>query len=123
MKPYPVAPLRLTGGTLLIVVAGGEAKPGCAIAADGWHTSPSVVFPRSAPAWALAVSGASLDPRKGTLATYSLFYVETAFGPLCLVLLGIRSPGASALVTEDLQHDIGETRIPSSFLGDGHSAW
>ena len=69
------------------------------------------------------MSGASLDPRKGTLATDSLFYVETAFGPLCLVLLGIRSPGASALVTEDLQHDIGETRIPSSFLGDGHSAW
>ena len=69
------------------------------------------------------MSGASLDPRNGTLATYSLFYVETAFGPLCLVLLGIRSPGASALVTEDLQHDIGETRILSSLLGAGHSAW
>ena len=51
------------------------------------------------------------------------FLGGTAFGPLCLVLLGIRSPGASALVTEDLQHDIGETRIPGSFLGDGHSAW
>ena len=68
---------------------GSDAKPGCAIAAGGWHTSLS----------------------------------DTAFGPLCLVLLGIRSPGASALVTEDLQHDIGETRIPSSLLGAGHSAW
>ena len=33
------------------------------------------------------------------------------------MLLGIRSPGASALVTEDLQHDIGETRLPRLFLG------
>ena len=38
-------------------------------------------------------------------------------GLLCLVLLGIRSPGASALVTEDLQHDISETGIPSVPLG------
>ena len=38
-------------------------------------------------------------------------------GLLCLVLLGIRSPGASALVTEDLQHDIREARLPSVQLG------
>ena len=43
--------------------------------------------------------------------------METAFGPLCLVLLGIRSPGASALVTEDLQHDIRETRVSSVPVG------
>ena len=54
---------------------------------------PSVVSPRSAPAWALAVSGASLDPRKGTLATYSLFYVETAFGPSVLCCLESALPG------------------------------
>ena len=34
-------------------------------------------------------------------------------GRLCLALLGIRSPGASALVTEDLQRDIREARLPS----------
>ena len=33
------------------------------------------------------------------------------------MLLGIRSPGASALVTEDLQHDIRETRLSSVPLG------
>ena len=80
-----------------LIRMGSEAKPGCAIAADGWHTSPCIC---------ICLMGPIFFPRWRRLV-----------GLLCLVLLGIRSPGASALVTEDLQHDISEARLPSVPLG------
>ena len=43
--------------------------------------------------------------------------METALGPLCRVVLGIRSPWASAWVTDDLHHNKGDTRLHRKLLG------